>query len=325
MRLAGALAVALLLVVPGASEGQVQVERVTCLNQPDCLRLSNGTVEVVVTTRIGPRVIRYGFIGGDNLFAELPDMAVPTELGEWKPWGGHRLWTAPEHMPRSYVPDNSPIEARVDGNTVTLVQPVERETGIQKTITVSLAPAGTEVVVGHRLTNRGLWAVRVAPWALTIMNTGGTVIIPQEPYRSHDEDLLPARAMTLWSYTDLSDPRWRIGPKFIRLSTDPARESSQKIGVSNRRGWSAYARKGTLFVKRYTWQEGAEYPDYGVNTETYTAGSFIELETLGPLVSLEPGASTDHEERWTLHRDIDVSGDDDAVEQALAGVVGGGQ
>lgn len=308
---------ALLLVVPHPAEAQVQVERVTCLDQPECIRLSNGTVEVVVTTRVGPRIIRYAFVGGENLLAELPDMRVQTDLGEWKPWGGHRLWTAPEHMPRSYAPDNGPVEATVDGGTVTLVQPVEAQTGMQKTLTVTLAPSGTEVVVGHRLTNRGLWRVPVAPWALTIMNTGGTVIIPQEPYASHDDDLLPARAMTLWSYTDLSDPRWRIGPKFIRLSTDASREGSQKIGVSNRRGWAAYARQGTLFVKRYAWQEGATYPDFGVNTETYTAGSFIELETLGPIVELEPGASTEHEERWSLHRDVDVSGDDEAVGRAM--------
>ena len=36
-------------------------------------------------------------------------------------------------------------------------------------------------------------------------------------------------------------------------------------------------------------------PDHGVNTEAYTAGTFIELETLGPIATLEPGSSADHE------------------------------
>ena len=318
MRTLLVFAVVLMLAPASMASGEVTVERVAYMQQPGCIRLSNGTVEVIVTTAIGPRVIRYGFIGGDNILGEVPEASVTTALGEWKPWGGHRLWTAPEDMPRSYSPDNGPVEATVTGSTVRLVQPVEPQTGIVKELTVSLAQSGTEVVVGHRITNRSLWAVEVAPWALTIMNPGGTILIPQEPYASHDEALLPVRALTLWAYTDLSDPRWRIGPSFIRLSTDSARAGSQKIGAANRRGWAGYARGGQLFVKRYRWEDGRAYPDYGVNTEAYTAGDFIELETLGPLARLAPGESAAHEERWSLARDVDVSGDDPAVAAALA-------
>lgn len=318
MRHIVALVLLTVLAHNAVASAEIKTDRVTCLGQPNCIRVSNGTVEVVVSTAIGPRVARYGFVGGDNLLGEVPETSVKTALGEWKPWGGHRLWTGPEHMPRSYSPDNSPIEVTVTGRVIRMVQPVEPQTGIQKEITVTLAETGTEVTVGHKLTNRGLWRVAVAPWALTIMNTGGTVIIPQEPYASHDDALLPVRAVALWAYTDLTDPRWKIGSKFIRLSTDAARQESQKIGVANKRGWAAYVRQGTMFVKRYDWRNGAEYPDFGVNTEAYTAGSFIELETLGAVEQLEPGASASHEERWFLFRAVDAAGDDQALEQALA-------
>ena len=90
-------------------KGDVKVEKVTYLNLPNCYKLSNGTVEVIVTTDMGPRVIRYGFVGEENVFAELPDAVVKTELGEWKPLGGHRLWSAPEAWPRSYAPDTGPL------------------------------------------------------------------------------------------------------------------------------------------------------------------------------------------------------------------------
>lgn len=297
---------------------EVKVERVSYLNQPNCYRLSNGTVEAIVTTDIGPRIIRYGFIGGENLLAELPDMVVETALGEWRPWGGHRLWTAPEDMPRSYAPDNAPVEFRISGNAITLTQPVEEATGIQKALTVTLAEEGTTLTIDHRLTNRNLWAVELAPWALSIMNGGGTVIIPQEPRRSHDEALQPVRAMTLWAYTDLSDPRWRFGPEFLRLSTDESRPGSQKIGVANTRGWAAYLRGGTLFVKRFAWDPDATYPDFGVNTEAYTAGTFIELETLGPLQPLAPGTTASHQERWSLFRDVAPGDSDEALARTLA-------
>jgi hypothetical protein len=271
-----------------------------------------------MATEIGPRIVRYGFVGGDNLLGWVPDASVKTDLGTWKPWGGHRVWLAPEHMPRSYSPDNEPVDVRVSGATVTLTQKVEPKTGIEKVLTVTLADAGTGVTVGHRLVNRNLWDVEVSPWALTIMNSGGTVILPQEPYASHDDALLPVRAMTLWAYTDLSDPRWQIGPKFLRLRTDATREGSQKVGIANRQGWAAYHRNGQLFVKRYDWQERATYPDFGVNTEAYTAGSFIELETLGALVSLAPGAAATHEERWYLFKDVEQPPADDALAATLA-------
>lgn len=300
------------------ARAEVTVERVACPEDKGrCVRLSNGTVDVWLATDVGPRVVRYGFVGGENLLAwGLPD-AVETELGTWKPMGGHRLWLAPEHMPRSYSPDNEPVDVQVQGGTVTLTQSIEPRTSIQKVLTVTLAASGTAVTVGHRLVNKGLWDVEVSPWALTIMRTGGTVILPQEPYASHDDALLPVRAMTLWAYTDLSDPRWQIGPRFLRLRTDAGRAGSQKVGIANKRGWAAYHRGSELFVKRYDWSDAARYPDFGVNTEAYTAGPFIELETLGALVSLAPGASASHEERWYLFRNVEQAPADDALEQVL--------
>jgi hypothetical protein len=311
------IGVATSLALASSSAAEVKMDRVPCPGEGQCVRLSNGTAEVLVATAIGPRIVRYGFVGGDNLLGWVPESKVKTALGEWKPWGGHRLWSAPEHMPRSYSPDNEPVDVQVSGRTVTLTQAVEPKTGIQKILTVTLADTGTGVTVGHRLVNRHLWDIQVSPWALTIMNTGGTIILPQEPYASHDDALLPVRAMTLWAYTDLSDPRWQIGPKFLRLRTDAARAGSQKVGIANRQGWAAYHRNGHLFVKRYNWQDSATYPDFGVNTEAYTAGAFVELETLGALVSLAPGAAATHEERWSLFRGVDLPASDDALQQVL--------
>lgn len=317
-RLGALLALGVILLLMASSRAEVKVEKVTYFNQPNCYKLSNGIVEVIVTTDIGPRVIRYGFPGGDNVFAELPDGGTKNELGVWKAWGGHRLWTAPEAMPRSYSPDNSPIEYKIEGNhTIRLIQPVEPRTGIQKEMTVTLDEKGTRVTVHHRLTNRNLWEIDVAPWALTIMNGGGVTILPQEPYRAHSEYLLPARPLVLWYYTDLSDPRWALGKRYIRLRTDSAIKEPQKIGIANKQGWAAYHRNKTLFIKRFAYQEGANYPDYGCNNETYTAGSFMEVETLAPIHHLKPGESAEHVERWYLFPNVDIGASEAAVDTAI--------
>jgi hypothetical protein len=310
-------------IVTASLSGEVKMEKVSYFNQPNCYKLSNGTVEVIVTTDIGPRIIRYGFVGEDNIFGEIPEMKVPTELGDWRPWGGHRLWTAPEAMPRSYSPDNTPIKFEIEGkDSIHLIQPVEPKTGIQKEIIVTLSATGTSVTVRHKLTNRNLWAVDVAPWALTIMHGGGTTILPQEPYRDHNDYLAPARPLVLWHYTNLGDSRWAIGPRLIRLKTDATQQEPQKIGIANKQGWSAYALQQTLFVKRFAYQDGANYPDYGSNNETYTAGSFMEIETLSPIRHLEPGQLAEHLERWFLFKNVNLGTNEAGVEAALGPLIG---
>jgi hypothetical protein len=186
---------------------------------------------------------------------------------------------------------------------------------------VTLDREGSRLEVHHRITNRSLWDLEPSPWAITIMRYGGMTILPQEPFRSHDEYLLPARPMTLWHYTDLSDPRWTFGRKFIRLRTDDTLDSPQKVGIANKQGWAGYWRKQTLFIKRIRYQEGARYPDYGSNVETYAAGSFVEVETLGPLERLQPGQSAEHTEIWSLHANVEIGSSEASLEAALASIV----
>ena len=266
----------------------------------DCCRLSNGEVELVVTTGVGPRILRYAFAGEENILGEAPDAVAETELGVWRAWGGHRLWTAPEAKPRSYAPDNDPLDFQAAGdNAIRLVQQADAS-GVQKEMAIALDAGGTNVTVRHRITNRNLWAIEAAPWALTIMNGGGVAVFPQEPFRAWADYLLPARPLVLWHYTDLTDPRWTLGQKYIRLRCDPQSPEPQKIGLLNKQGWAAYLRGETLFVKRAAYVEGASYPDYNCNFETYTAGAFIEVETLGAIARLEPGESAEHTEAWSL-------------------------
>jgi hypothetical protein len=295
------------------------IEKVLFGGLPNCYRLANGTVEAIVSTDIGPRILRYGFIDAKNLLAEVPDFATPTSLGQWKPWGGHRLWVAPEHMPESYAPDNGPIRFELLGdNAIKLDQPVDAA-GYEKRMTVQLAREGSSLTVQHRVTNHRGSTVEIAPWAITAVNGPGETLVPQEPFLSHDDYLLPVRALVLWSFTDLTDPRIMLGRKFLRLRTDAARPEPQKFGVSNAQGWCAFHQEKSrnLFVKRHTWEAGAVYADKGANYETYTAGTYLELETLGPLRLLAPGESAHHTEIWQLFPEIDLGPSDETAHAAI--------
>lgn len=89
----------------------------------------------------------------------------------------------------------------------------------------------------------------------------------------------------------------------------------------NKQGWAAYHRQQTLFIKRFDYEEGASYPHYGSNTEIYTAASFIEVETLGPVRRLEPGMAAEHIERWSLFRNVTRGATESEIDAAIRPLV----
>ena len=281
----------------------MSITKTNYLGLPNCLRLANETVELIVTTDVGPRILKYALIGGENILGEHPHAAIQTRLGEWKPRGGHRLWIAPENMPDSYAPDNSPIEFTIDeqSSSVILTQAVEAATNTQKIIGIKLSEKNSQIEITHKIVNQGAQEIELAAWALTIMRGGGVCIVPNEQFAPYShETLLPIRNLAVWSYTDFTDPRWQFEKNEIRLKVDEKLENPQKIGVLNKQGWTAYEWQNLRFTKHFEFDETAIYPDLNSNVELYTAGSFVEVETLSPLVKLQPGETVTHVERWEL-------------------------
>jgi hypothetical protein len=140
----------------------------------------------------------------------------------------------------------------------------------------------------------------MAIWALTIFK-GGQAIVPLDRYRSHDDALLPSQAMILWPFTNLADPRIKLGDGWLRFHAEPLSKEPQKLGLACRRQWAAHFQHDEVFVKRFNYVEGATYPDMGSSCEIYVAADFMEVETLSPLSRLQPGQSIEHTESWELH------------------------
>lgn len=309
-----AAALACGLAPAGSARMEVTVKPISYQGWSHNLQLANGTVEVVVTLDVGPRIIRYGFAGGPNVFKEYAEQMGKVGESSWQIRGGHRLWHAPEDLTRTYALDNSPVKSeRLGAGTVRVVQPAEAITGIQKELDVTLDPAGTGVTVVHRLRNMGLWEVELAPWALSVMAPGGAAIVPLPPKTPHPQGLLPNQAFILWPYTDLADARWRWGTKYVVLKQDNAKGPT-KIGMALKTGWVSYLREGLLFVKKIDYQEGQGYPDGGSNFETFTNQEMLEIESLGPLARLAPGRAAEHTERWWLFKGIPGETSDAAID-----------
>lgn len=281
------------------------------------LRLATAQAELVLPLEVGPRVVHCGLLGQPNLFATQPSDQGGHGEPDWKIRGGHRLWHSPEHPVRTYVPDNSPVSAEpcADGRGVTLRQPSEAGTGMAKTLTV-VALDDTTFRLTHHLHYEGLWPVTCAAWALTVLAHGGAAAIPLQPKGAHPRDLLPDYHLVPWTYTDFSLPCWKFHREFLAIDVSRA-DRPQKIGLSNYPGWSAYWQPAGTFVKYSPVRVGAPHPDFGCAFETFCCDWMIELETLSPLVTLEPGQTITHIEYWGLFRDLPKPDTDEAFATGL--------
>ncbi len=294
----------------------VTIEKATYGEWGQCVRLTNGSIELYATLDFGPRVIRFGYVGGQNLFCEDskvessmsgPDM--DERYGEGSTWyirGGHRLWTSPEAAPRSYYPDNEPVACEQIENGVRLTPPAQRWNQLQMELIITMCPDSDNVTVQHRITNLGAWEVEFAAWGLTVLARGGKEIVPQP---QKDTGLLGNRVLALWPYTRMNDERVYWGDKFITLRQVPGAAEPIKFGINSEHGYAAYILNGDMFVKRFDVVENGCYPDGGMSFETYTNFLMLEMESISELQKVCPGGTVEHTECWSMYKGVDTPSD----------------
>lgn len=289
-------------------DSNVQIEEVAYGGWERNLRLTNEDIELIVTLEVGPRVLHLAPRGGRNLFCVFEAELGGSGERTWQSRGGHRLWVAPESSetdPFTYYADNVPVEYETTERGAIFRAPEEAANGWRKELEISLNGERVEVI--HRLLGTTGAARACAPWALSVMAAGGVAIVPQPPLGSHPENLLPNRGLVLWPYTDMADPRLKLGTRYWTLAQNSSMEPI-KIGLNHGGGldgqgtqaWAAYALEGVLFLKRFSRDPEAQYPDGGCNCELFTNTEMLEVETLAPLAQLGAGEVLEHREEWQV-------------------------
>lgn len=286
-----------------------------------CIEITNKIVKVIVTVDVGPRIINYSFIDGENIFwedinrVETTDTVVEAYGSPWYIYGGHRLWTSPEASPRTYYADNNPVDYKATPNGAVFTQQIQKINQIQCEIEITLSPDSTNVCVCHRITNRNAWDITFAIWALSVMSQGGIEIIPQP---TSDTGLLNNRLIGIWPYAKMTDPRIIWGDRYITMIQDPECKPDYELGINSEHGFALYFNHGDVFVKKFDVVPGGNYPDGGMSFESFVCGNFLECESLGELKSVAPGKTVEHNEYWSLAKgDKPTSTDDDTLDQLV--------
>jgi hypothetical protein len=294
---------------------EVKIQNLPYGGWANCVLITNGLVDLIVTIDVGPRIIRYGFSGQENELSEIKEEMGLTGGNEWRMYGGHRLWHSPEARHRTYEPDNVPVVWGKIHHGIKTSQETETRSGIKKEMEITLSPESSRVSILHRLINKGPWPVELSAWSISAMAPGGKEVVPQA---CQDTGLLPNRLIALWPYTQMNDSRIQWGNRYIVVHHDDRIRHPVKFGIPNEQGWAAYFNRNHLFLKYYTHRTNVRYPDFGASFETYANDIMLEMETLSPLVVLEPEANLLHEEQWELFDNVSSPlNDENEIEKIL--------
>jgi hypothetical protein len=254
--------------------------------------IENNFLRVDYLTKVGPRIIGlYAKQANTELLVQTPDIPWPTPHGEYYLYGGHRVWKAPEDSPYNCPEDNVTVIAEKD--RVRLRSGIEAS-GLQKEISFCLDE--NRVLLTHQITWHGQEPIELAPWTITQLPLGGAAILPQSDITAGS---MPTRSLAVWPYSSIADPRLELHDDLI-LVHGFADQKYFKAGSYNTFGWAAYLLEKVLFVKRFPVCDFRTLPDMGSNVETFVWDAYLELETLGKLVSLKRSESVVFEETWEV-------------------------
>ena len=286
-------------------------------NDYNCMRLKNGSLSVWITLDFGPRVIALAPEGGANLFAELPEAQIECPgSGMYSLRGGHRLWYAPEYPPRTYLPDDDRLESSEVNNGFKVTQQPEHGSSLRKSIIVRLPDEKLYVVLDHEILNLGIEPQRLAPWVITMMRPGGTAVMPQQTEFDEEFGCQPNRTVNLWPYTPVNSPHITFSDRYLYVQAN-MKADKLKIGAPNPRGWIGYVIDDTFFVKFADYDPQAYYYDRQSSSQFYCDPGALEMETLGPRVTLEPGETVKYREVWKVFQDVAFEPEDDLVDDLV--------
>jgi len=303
----------------------------------ELVTVRNGRLQLVFLPQVGGRLISLEVDGAEVLWrnpawlgADLsptrPHASWPRPdgtMGSWVNAGGAKTWPAPQGWsgPREWAgPPDDVLDAgryaldagvRADGTAVVrLTSGVEPRTGLQVTRAVELAPGALSFTQTSTFTNPGDVPVRWAVWEVAQVDTRplgrglprGAVVVGTGPGRPW---------LDLLEVTGRATATEEAGRVVV-----PVQDVVAKLGFPAATGRVEWQRgDGLRLAVEIAVTDAAEHPDGGCPVELWLQhpieaplaefgglhpdAHLVELEVLGPLRTLAPGASSSLTSTWT--------------------------
>jgi len=283
------------------------VRRVTVLNYPDCIELSNAATRVTLGHHVGGRVLEYVWQGKNALYLDPAEVKWGTPGGPTAPSSAGRFDIGPEQIiPRREKLWSGAWNAAVIGpRAARLTSQPDEATGVQLIREFRLDAQTSHLSCEQIIRNISAEPQHWSHWSRTFAVHGGIGVVPLTPeFKRFPTGFImygpPPEPTILYRPTD---PNVRQRGQFLEI-LGPTRYP--KLGFDSHAGWFAYVMPhDQAFVKRYASPRDAVYPEVAGLTLCfwYPPATMIpacELEPHGPRTDLAPGASASYTEHWYL-------------------------
>ena len=282
---------------------QVRVIHETYHGWKGCVRLTNGTVELVVVPSIA-RIMRYSYVGGKNLLWENPALVgkpPPASTRDWINWGGDKLWNSPQDRwgwPPDRALDQEACTVKVlPDKSLLVIGATSAKSGIHFTRKITMKPKGTEVTIVNTMTASETGAVEWGVWEVAQMD-------------SPDQLRLPLNKSGKFPMGYLVFKNSEPAPGSTKLTTTDVLyhrdlKKSSKIGSDSPKGYLIGEKDSIRFTLKQQVTAGANYPDDGCALEMYSSPDptkYMELELMGPVEWVQPSESLIMITHWKLER-----------------------
>jgi hypothetical protein len=302
-------------------------------------RLSNGVIDVIVVPQIG-RIMAFEFTNQPDtnvLFnnpiwagKSAPPAPNPADSktfpSDWRNFGGDKVWPSPQddwprRQPVGWPPDPSfdtgPYQVTRLPNGVRLTGPVSPYFGIRLVRDITLPPGSATLHLHDTfLKVTGPPGPPLGIWSISQVRGDSTVFLPLNKH-----GLFPDVGLTPLQDSKFPMPNWHLRGDILAI-TRPSNMGT-KVGVDDGEGWAACLYGGDLlFSEHFTRDPHAVYPDKGVSAEVFTNGddsqAYLEMEALGPLVTLKSGQRLSRDIVWRLERLANAPANGDAAVTAVS-------
>lgn len=273
----------------------------TTLDGLEGLQISTDAFRLIVITQIGPRIAWFSKPDGENLLYWAPEAV---RRGEWRLYGGHRVWlTRPlaDESEDTYLPDNEPCAVTLLPDGADVCAPASPVNRLARGMEIRVLD-DTRVQVRNYLRNDGPMLYSAGCWSPTCVVADKPVEIPlgsAEPNPAWDIVYMAIPRVFAGHVTALADDSATLTDNSLVLTP---KGRCVKRCVRAEKGVVQLRCDGYVFRKTAPFDPDARYPMHGCNVAAFIGDDnwMAEMETFGGERTIKPGQTIDNTEQWEL-------------------------
>jgi len=269
-----------------------------------CLTIGTTKVKAVIDPAHGGRITSFS-LNGKNIIYEIPnqpDWIYPENKDYFGPAGG-RFDIGPEILvkPHPELWDKAWKVTKTEPNRVVMTSGKDQANGLELQREIVIDPAQAVLRCTQTMTNISSTVKYYNYWGRTMVTGGGICLIPLTPGSSYPNQYATSSGWP--DYNLISKPQDQNVTIIDNFMVIPRAPQTNKLGWDSQAGWMAYiARNNLMLMKRFPIFPNRKYGEIGGLTLAiwFYNNQACELEPIGPLEELQPGASAAFTEEWQL-------------------------